>query len=166
MNVAKLIEQVHAAGGRIEAKGETLKLAAPKPLPDDLMSELRQHKGELLSFLRAASHQVETMTANDEALIRTWLAYIEETDQDTIAEVLAKCRDNPEARAYFLHRAEEMPSPVALDRQVTCGACRHFQRIEHLHLGHCAQGELEAAAGLWDTDCRLCGNYTQAKVIH
>lgn len=56
MNVAQLIEQVHAAGGRIEAKGATLKLAAPKPLPDALMAELRLHKPDLLAYLTAQCH--------------------------------------------------------------------------------------------------------------
>lgn len=52
MSAAQLIEQVRAVGGRIEAKGATLKLAAPKPLPDDLLAELRLHKPDLLTYLR------------------------------------------------------------------------------------------------------------------
>jgi len=56
MNAAQLIEQVHAAGGRIEAKGATLKLAAPKPLPDALLAELRLHKPDLLAYLAAQCH--------------------------------------------------------------------------------------------------------------
>lgn len=56
MNAAQLIEQVHAAGGRIEAKGATLKLAAPKPLPDALMAELRLYKPDLLTYLTAQRH--------------------------------------------------------------------------------------------------------------
>ena len=42
---------------------------------------------------------------------------------------------------------------------VTCGTCRHFRRIDHPHLGHCAAGGLEAIAGLWDTDRRGCARW-------
>ena len=50
------------------------------------------------------------MTAEEEAAIRAWLAHIEETDADIIAEVLNRCRADPETRSYFLRRAEEVPS--------------------------------------------------------
>lgn len=58
---------------------------------------------------------------------------------------------------WCFNRAEgrAIPRPVA----VTCGACRHFRRIEHPHLGHCAVGEPEAIAGLWDTDRRGCARW-------
>ena len=45
-----------------------------------------------------------------------------------------------------------IPRPHA----VRCGECIHFQRTDHPHLGHCARGEPEAIAGLWDTDRRYC----------
>ncbi len=55
---------------------------------------------------------------------------------------------------WCFNRAEgrPIPRPVA----VTCGTCRHFRRTDHPHLGHCAAGEPEAIAGLWDTDHRGC----------
>ena len=58
---------------------------------------------------------------------------------------------------WCFNRAEGrvIPRPVA----VTCGACRHFRRIEHPHLGHCDVGEPEAIAGLWDTDRRGCARW-------
>lgn len=48
------------------------------------------------------------LTIDEESKIRAWLALIEETDSEIIAEVLEKCRSNIEARVYFLHRAEEV----------------------------------------------------------
>jgi hypothetical protein len=45
----------------------------------------------------------------EEVAIREWLAYIEETDPEIIAEVVDKCRADTGARAYFLRRAEEVP---------------------------------------------------------
>ncbi|WP_156885335.1 hypothetical protein [Acidihalobacter ferrooxydans] len=98
---------------------------------------------------------IHGMTAHEEASIRAWLAYIEETDPAIVAEVLTRCRRMPDARAYFLRRAKEVPQTEP-DHAVTCGACRHFQRTEHPHLGHCVRGEPEAAAGLWDSDRRMC----------
>lgn len=58
---------------------------------------------------------------------------------------------------WCLNRAEgqPIPRPVA----VTCGTCRHFQRINHPHLGHCDKGRPEAIAGLWDTDRRGCDRW-------
>ncbi|MDT8383927.1 MAG: hypothetical protein RRB22_05890 [Gammaproteobacteria bacterium] len=100
-----------------------------------------------------------TFTCNEEKTIRAWLTYIEETDPQEIAEVIAQCYADAEARVYYLRRAEEVPPTPAPDYWATCGACRYFQRIEHPNLGHCTQGEPEAHAGLWDADLRYCKQY-------
>ncbi len=55
---------------------------------------------------------------------------------------------------WCFNRAQDRPIPRPVS--VTCGTCRHFLRIDHPHLGHCAKGEPEAIAGLWDTDRRGC----------
>lgn len=52
------------------------------------------------------------------------------------------------------NRGANLPIPRPIP--VHCGDCLHFQRIEHPHLGHCQQGEPEAAAGLWDSTHRRC----------
>lgn len=98
------------------------------------------------------------MTAEEETAIRAWLEHIEETDPEIIAEVMDKCQRESEARAYFLRRSEEVPKPDPW-RVTHCGDCIHFERIDHPHLGHCAKGEPEAIAGLWDTDRRYCEQY-------
>ena len=52
MNIArKLIQDVHSAGGTIVAAGDRLRLAAPEPLPDSLMDDLRQHKAEVMTLV-------------------------------------------------------------------------------------------------------------------
>ncbi len=56
-----------------------------------------------------------TMTAVQETAIRVWLAHIEESDADIIADVLNQCRADVEARAYFLRRADEVPRPIPDD---------------------------------------------------
>lgn len=105
---------------------------------------------------------LEPLTASEEAAIRAWLALIEETDPAIIAGVLARCQSDARARAYCLLQARELPPP---DYTATCGACRHFQRIDHPNLGHCAQGEPEAPAGLWDTDRRWCEKFEAIKPL-
>ena len=99
------------------------------------------------------------MTAEEEKAIRAWLAHIEESDPEIIAEVLEKCKRDSGARAYFMWRAEEVPKPDIWPCVVHCGDCTHFERIDHPHLGHCAEGEREAIAGLWDTDQRSCSQW-------
>ncbi|HKK06735.1 MAG TPA: hypothetical protein VKA50_12895 [Gammaproteobacteria bacterium] len=55
------------------------------------------------------------------------------------------------------NRAADRPIPRPCS--VHCGDCIHFERIDHPHLGHCAKGEPEAIAGLWDTDRRYCERF-------
>ena len=100
---------------------------------------------------------------DEQSSILAWLAHIDETDPAIIAEVVDKCRNDLEARRYFLKRSEEVPEPVTLNHPMTCGECVHFERIiepfRHPHLGHCEKGEPEAIAGLWDTDQRYCERF-------
>lgn len=46
--------------------------------------------------------------------------------------------------------------PIPRPCTITCGECINFKRIDHPHLGHCAKGEPEAIAGLWDNSQRNC----------
>lgn len=46
--------------------------------------------------------------------------------------------------------------PIPRPQSVRCADCRHFEPCSHPHLGHCARGEPEAIAGLWNTDNRVC----------
>jgi hypothetical protein len=59
------------------------------------------------------------------------------------------------------NRAADKPIPRPCS--VQCGNCIHFERIDHPHLGHCAKGEPEAPAGLWDTDRRSCARWLPLK---
>ncbi|MFQ5643988.1 MAG: hypothetical protein ACE5FQ_09835 [Thiogranum sp.] len=102
------------------------------------------------------------LSPDEKSGIRVWLAHIEETDTAIIEEVLDQCRNGLEARRYFHKRSEEVPEPTICDRPVRCGDCIHFNRIDHPHLGHCAKGEPEAVAGLWDTDRRYCDCFLPA----
>ncbi|MET0107209.1 MAG: hypothetical protein ABW072_19005 [Sedimenticola sp.] len=103
------------------------------------------------------------LSPEEESSIRAWLAHIEDTDRAIIAEVVDKCRNDWEARRYFLKWSEEVPKPVTLSHTTSCDECVHFERItepfRHPHLGHCDKNEPEAIAGLWDTDRRYCEHF-------
>lgn len=112
-----------------------------------------------VATVAVANAPVPALSEADEAAIRAWLAYIVETNLETITEVLDQCRADMAVRTYFLQRAEEVPPPVAPDHWAKCEECQHFRRIDHPNLGHCASGEPEAIAGLWDTDRRWCESF-------
>ena len=54
-----------------------------------------------------------------------------------------------------------IPRPVS----VQCGDCRHFERIDHAHLGHCGKGEKEPPSGLWDKDKRYCSKWLPIRTL-
>jgi hypothetical protein len=62
----------------------------------------------------------KTINPKDKAAILRWLHYIGETDQAVIDDVLDYCTGNPEALAYYLKRAEEVPPP---DDRRHCREC-------------------------------------------
>ena len=51
---------------------------------------------------------------------------------------------------------DRVPADSAPWRVTRCCDCAHFERTDHPNLGHCARGQPEAPAGLWDTDRRYC----------
>lgn len=81
-------------------------------LPEPTRAEvLRDYPGAIAAEpIPEAAKRIPTapMTAEEEAAIRAWVAYIEETDPATIADVLHQCRTDADAREYFVRRAEEV----------------------------------------------------------
>ena len=62
-SIAALIQAVHEAGGRLHPIGDhRLKVRAPRPLADDLISELRARKPAVLAFL-ASRHPADPPAA-------------------------------------------------------------------------------------------------------
>ena len=55
------------------------------------------------------------MTGGELAKVRAWLAYIHESDPDTIAEVLRRCEKSAGAREYFMKRGDEAEAALMAD---------------------------------------------------
>jgi len=58
MNAADIIHEVTRRGCNITVQDDTLKLSAPRPLPDGLMDEIRQHKPEVIAQLAPGVSEV------------------------------------------------------------------------------------------------------------
>jgi len=55
------------------------------------------------------------LSAEDEAAIRAWLAAIDETDPEAVADVIERCRQDQDARDYYTGQARmwEIPGHTA-----------------------------------------------------
>ena len=74
--------------------------------PATLSQILETRPGAMAALLEPVTPRTPaSMTGDDERLIRTWLALIEETDPATIVEVIGQCQQDAEARDYFIGRA-------------------------------------------------------------
>jgi hypothetical protein len=69
-------------------------------------------KAESMSDRPTAAGQAVPLNQADETAIRAWLDHIGETDPAAIAEVLAKCLHDSDARTYYLSRANTAPFDV------------------------------------------------------
>jgi hypothetical protein len=78
--------------------------------PESSLSEiLRDFPGAISAepFIPSFRQSTAPTSTDQEAAIRTWLAYIEETDPYIIADVLERCRIDADALDYFIRRAGE-----------------------------------------------------------
>ena len=95
MNPAEIIRRAKLDGvnlalsgsGKIAASGEYAAIAR-------WTTTLKASKPEILAYL-----------ANEEVKVRQWLESIGEDDPVMIEDVLSRCREEPEALAYFLNRS-------------------------------------------------------------
>ncbi len=77
--------------------------------------------------IKAVKEAAISMTPEEEATIRAWLAHIEESDQATIADVLDKCHADLNERKILLRWAEEVPRPLAFDNdRRRCDQCANL----------------------------------------
>ena len=64
------------------------------------------------------------LAGGQETAIRSWLAAIGETDQEAVAEVLTRCRQDADVRRYFLGRAGAI---VTDDDRRRCNQCGNLR---------------------------------------
>lgn len=70
---------------------------------------------------------VSTVTADQEAVIRSWLSQIDETEEAVITHVLNRCRQDPDARDYFIRLASDVSSPEPFpDDRRRCDQCHNL----------------------------------------
>lgn len=61
-----------------------------------------------------------------------------ETIAEELADVLQQCRNDPDALAYFLKRAEEVPADT--DTRRYCHQCRHSRKVPNrIQIIHCVK---------------------------
>ncbi len=95
-----VLDRLAALGIRVRLTKDMRLSLSPVP-PPDLVDDVRSCRDEIIQHL--------IRTRNAESRIRNWLAHIRETDPGVIDEVLGKCAADPEALAYFMTRAAEVP---------------------------------------------------------
>jgi hypothetical protein len=70
---------------------------------------------------------IQAASTADLSRVRAWLSHIGQTDEASTAEVLAKCRADPGALAYFLNRAAETAIPLMDDdNRRYCAQCANL----------------------------------------
>ena len=94
MSLADLIRK----GGNLHVATATSATSATQP---------GESRGTVARVATVAVANPTKAQTDDEARILDWLARIEETDPEIIAEVLEKCGKDADALAYFLNRAFE-----------------------------------------------------------
>lgn len=113
MSAATILKDSAAAGVTLSLSSTgTIKAAGTQAAVDLWLPAIREHKTGIVALLAEGANvepgrrQPDTLLAGDqEAAILAWLAQIGETDEAIVAEVLALCRHDDDARAYFLGRA-------------------------------------------------------------
>ncbi len=89
----------------------------PASYPDAIAAE---------PFEAGTGRQASLATGDQEAAIRAWLAQIGETDETTIDEVVTRCRNDSDARAYYLGRARHATADDLDDRR-SCHQCSNLR---------------------------------------
>lgn len=109
-----------------------------------------------VSVARTPESDIHHFSDGDKQDVLAWLDSIEETNQGVVDDVLNRCESDPEARDYFVIRANETRSAAGDDRR-HCAECSNLDRY-----GCCLaalRGELDGLARRykpWDGLPRRC----------
>jgi hypothetical protein len=119
--------EIPQGAGGAAAKTDERTLSAVTAVPEQGKFEnARSSIGSNGSAPVAVSPEIEAdgrMTADQESAIRSWLVQIKETDEAIISHVLNRCRQDADARDYFI-RWVEVPRPDRFpDDRRRCDQC-------------------------------------------
>ena len=142
MTPAIIIREAQADGVRLAlSPAGTIKATGDSAAVSRWLAAIRERKAEIIEALKVGAAETMTvsrcsvrhpsahLTASEEKAIRAWLALIEETDPETIAEVIGQCQRIADVRDYFTGRAAaELPTsdPLPDDRR-TCRQCLNLR---------------------------------------
>lgn len=119
MSVYDALQHLHDLGVRMKFDGETLRAGPKSALTPEVRALIRQHRAEIIEAAKATYASLA-----DEREIRRWLESIGERAPEIVEDVLARCWDDDEWRAYFLRRAREL-------RQPEPRTARQIAKLEH-----------------------------------
>ena len=132
MNAATILKDSAAAGVTLSLSSTgTIKAAGNQAAMALWLPAIREHKTGIVALLAEGANVEpgrqlpDTLLAGDqEAAVLAWLSEIGETDETTIADVLTLCRQDEDARRYFLGRAVEIS---ANDDRRCCSQCLNLR---------------------------------------
>lgn len=111
----------------------TIKVVGDGAAVSRWLPTIRECKAEIIGVLKTGGEvqilpRLLPLAANEVATVRGWLAYIGENDPDTVAEVIASCQKDLEARRYFIAQAASAQAKVghATDDRRTCEQCANL----------------------------------------
>ena len=115
----RLIQKIESLGVSLAVDGNDLVIKGnTRALTRDQIEWMKKNKVEIMARLR----NLKPLDQSEEKAIRSWLAYIEETDMELINEVITRCERDMEARRYFLSRSDEVLKETANLRRQKCTA--------------------------------------------
>lgn len=81
-----------------------------------------------VAVANACNDYSSCLAAEEEFTVRAWLAQIQEIDLTTIADVIALCHLDSDAKSYFSERAytEVLKPPTLLDDRRSCVQCANL----------------------------------------
>ena len=102
MTPATIIREAKAEGVSLAVTSAgTIKATGDQGAVSRWLPVVREHKPAIIKELLA-----NLASTGDLGAIREWLAYIGEHDPATISGVLDKCREDADARGYYLRRTQ------------------------------------------------------------
>ena len=101
--------------------------AVRSPALSKVSSKPREQSADPAQSNPVATPSVSPLSTAEETAIRGWLDHIEETDAESIEEVLDKCRADISARAFFLQQAAHVQNlGTPEDDRKYCRRCRNL----------------------------------------